>query len=255
MITDPWFYAVAVPAVLIAGISKGGFGGGIAVMAVPLMSLSISPPQAAAILLPLLCLMDLFGIHAYRRRWDAPNLRILVPAALVGIAIGAATFRYLEPGPIRLLIGTIAIGFALFYWLRPILAGSKLPAPRGPSKARGGFWGALAGFTSFVAHAGGPPLSVYLLPQRLDKSAFVGTTVVFFLVVNYVKLVPYAWLGQFTGANLMTALVLAPLVPIGMGLGFILHRVVPERLFYEVCYVFVFLTGTKLIYDGFAPVI
>ncbi|MEE8271092.1 MAG: sulfite exporter TauE/SafE family protein [Alphaproteobacteria bacterium] len=246
MIEAPWFYVLAVPAVLIAGISKAGFGGGVGVMAVPLMSLAVAPQQAAAVMLPILCLMDLFGVWAYRRRWDGRNLRIILPGALVGIAIGAATFRHLDAGLVRMLIGLVAVGFALDYWLRPRAAG---PA-RAADPARGGFWGMVAGFTSFVAHAGGPPISVYLLPQRLDRTLFVGTTVVFFITINYVKLIPYGWLGQLHGGNLTTSLVLAPLAPLGMWLGLALHRRVSDAAFYRICYGLLLATGAKLLYDG-----
>ena len=247
MITDAFFYLVAVPAVLIAGVSKGGFGGGLGILATPLMAMAVGPTDAAAIMLPILCLMDLFGVWAYRGKWDRVNMRILIVASFAGIAIGTVSFRYLDANAIRLLLGVIAVGFALSYWLR---RSSEPPPACGPSLGRGGFWGCLSGFTSFVAHAGGPPLNVYLLPQRLDKTVYHATTVIFFTWVNYVKLVPYAWLGQFNGTNVATAIVLMPLAPLGIWLGVYLHRVVAPSLFYSLCYIFVFGTGVKLLYDG-----
>src|SRR5690606_37286194 len=142
-----------------------------------------SPVQATAIMLPVLCVMDLMSGWAYRRIWDRRNLRILIPAALVGIAIGALSFRFLSEDAVRLIIGAVAVLFTLDRWL-----GLRPRRPAGPGGiAAGTLWGALSGFTSFVAHAGGPPLQVYMLPQRLDKTVFVGTTVVFFLFVNYAK--------------------------------------------------------------------
>jgi uncharacterized membrane protein YfcA len=230
-ITDPLFYLVAVPAVLLAGISKGGFGAGLGILAVPLMTLRVPPTQAAAIMLPILCLMDIFGIGAYRRTWDRANLTILFSGALVGTAIGAASFRYLDESLIRLLLGIIALAFIASRWFG---RGDRPPAPR--SLVKGGFWGMVAGFTSFVAHAGGPPVSVYLLPQRLDKTLFVGTTVVFFFAVNYVKLLPYYWLGQFPQANLATSLALAPVAVAGVLLGIWLHDRIDVALFYRLCY-------------------
>ncbi len=244
-ITDPWFYAAAVPAVLVAGVSKGGFGGGVGFVSVPLMAMAISPIQAAAVMLPVLCLMDVFGLWAYRATWDRRNVAIMVPGALAGIAVGALTFRYLDDDLVRLMIGTIAVVFALYYWFGGARARRQRPASIGV----GGLWSAVAGFTSFVAHAGGPPVQVYLLPQRMDKTLFVGTTVIFFFVVNYAKLVPYAMIGQFSAENLATALVLAPLAPIGMRLGIRLHDVVSQALFYRLCYGALTITGTKLIWD------
>jgi len=246
VIEDPWFYLAAVPAVLITGISKGGFGGGLGILAVPMMALVLPAPQAAAIMLPILCLMDLFGLYAYRSSWDARNMAIMLPGGLAGTLIGALTFSLLDPAGVKLLVGLIAVGFTLNYWLRGRLA----TRPSRTSVIRGGFWSTVAGYTSFVAHAGGPPLSVYLLPQQLDKTIFVGTTVVFFTIVNYVKLVPYAWLGQLGSSNLLAAAVLLPLAPLGMLAGFWLHRRVPEALFYKVTYLLLFVTGLKLVYDG-----
>jgi uncharacterized membrane protein YfcA len=244
-ITDPLFYLIAVPAVLLAGVSKGGFGGGLGILAVPLMTLKVPPTQAAAIMLPIRCLRDVFGGGAYRRSWDRANLAILFSGALVGTAIGTMSFRYLDEAAIRLLLGTIVFGFIAGRWLG---RGDRPAAGR--SLLKGGFWGAVAGFTSFVAHAGGPPVSVYLLPQRLDKTLFVGTTVVFFFAINYLKLGPYYWLGQFPQANLATSLMLAPVAVAGVLLGIRLHHRIDAGLFYRLCYGMLFLTGAKLVADG-----
>ena len=252
MIADPLFYWLAVPAVLLIGVSKAGLGGGLGLLAVPLMSLAISPVRAAAVLLPILCVMDLMAVRAYRGKWHREDLRIMLPAAIVGIAIGALSFRFLDAALIRLLIGGLAVGFTLDHWLR----GRRLAGPaRGPSRLGGSFWAALSGFTSFVAHAGGPPVGVYLLPQRLHRTLFVGTTVMFFIVVNYVKLVPYAWLDQLHFGNLATSLALAPLAPLGMGLGLWLHSRVSDRWFYRVSYSLLFVIGLKLLYDGLVAVL
>jgi uncharacterized membrane protein YfcA len=239
------FYAVAALAVLVSGVGKGGFGGGIGVLSVPMMAVFISPAKAAAIMLPLLCLMDIFGCWHYWRKWDNSNLKILVPAAIVGIFIGSLTFRFLSDAHIRIMIGTIAIVF-VFHFLRHHNTGNKTA----PNHRKGSFWGALAGFTSFGVHAGGPPVNVYLLPQQMDKTLFVGTTVIFFTIVNYVKLIPYGLLGQLTFANLSTSLALSPLAPLGVWLGVQLHRKVNQTYFYRFCYAFLFITGVKLLYDG-----
>ena len=255
----PWpdfplaFYPVAVVAILLTGISKGGFGaaGGVAV---PLMSIFIAPPEAAGIMLPILCAMDLFGLHAYRSRWSRAHLWVLLPGALVGIALGAAAFGTLSVNAIRLVVGVIAVAFALNRWfaLSERLAARLAAGSVGRGPVAGAFWGTLSGFTSTLAHAGGPPFAIYLLPQKLDKTLFVGTSVVFFLVVNYVKLVPYYFLGQLNGGNLAAALAFAPLAPLGIGLGVWLHRRVPERAFYQVSYALLFATGTKLVWDALA---
>jgi len=250
--TDPLLYALAIPAILIAGISKGGFGGGLGVVAAPLLSLAVPPVQAAALMLPILCVMDLIGVWAYRGRWQVSTLKIIVPAAIVGIAVGTASFHYLNVAAIKLLIGLIGVGFAFNYWLR---RGPEVPIAKAPSRRKGSFWAAVAGFTSFVAHAGGPPLNVYLLPLRLEKTLYQATTVLFFIIVNYIKLIPYAWLGQFSPVNVATSAMLIPVAFAGMALGIWLHHRVNDVFFYRVCYLLLFGTGTKLLYDGVTELI
>lgn len=245
MIEDPWFYAAAIPAVLIVGISKGGFAAGFGILGVPLMALVISPLQAAAILLPILLVMDMVGIWAYRRSFDRPNLAILIPAAALGITIGWLTASLVSEAMVALLVGAVALVFAADYF-----TGRRRMGTPGRSLIKCGFWGAVAGFTSFVAHAGGPPFQVYMLPQRLPKTLYVGTSVVFFWAVNLIKVPPYMALGQFDAANLATAFVLMPLAPLGMWLGIRLHRLVPEEPFYRICYGAVALVGCKLVWDG-----
>ena len=245
MITDPLFYVCAIPAVLLYGIAKGGFGGNIAILSVPLMSLVMPPQQAAAILLPILCTMDLVALRTFRGRWSGPNLKIIIPAALVGTVLAWLTFRWMSDAHIRLMVGIIAVVFTLNIWLR-----KGEPPPRGVSAWRGGFWGAVAGFTSFGIHAGGPPINIYLLPQKLDKTVLMGTIAVFFAVVNLAKVPAYIQLGQFDTSKLLTALVLLPLAPIGIRMGFWLLQRSNQELIYRLCYIFLFVTGCKLLWDG-----
>jgi uncharacterized membrane protein YfcA len=248
LITDPLFYLAAVPAVILFGISKGGFGSGLGVLAVPLIAMVVSPVQAAAILLPILCVMDLLGLWAYRGKWVAPELRILLPASLAGIAIGTLMFEFMSPARLRLLLGIVAISFTLHHWLQARLRRAATQELFGP--VVGTAAATVAGFTSFIAHAGGPPITMYLLRRGIDRTQFVATTVVFFAVVNYVKLVPYGWLGQFDASNLKTSLVLAPLAPVGIGMGVWLHNRVTDRFFFRVAYTMLFVVGLKLMYDG-----
>ncbi len=244
MIADPWFYAAATVAVLIVGIAKGGLGGGIAVVGVPLMAMVISPAQAAAVLLPILMVMDVLAVRAYRGAWDWPNLRVLVPAALFGTVLGAATFDYLTPDGLRALVGVIALTYSLQYF------GPRGEATRqSPRRAAGVLWGVLAGFASFSVHAGGPPLHAYLLPQRMDRTTFQATGVAFFFVVNWSKVGPYAWLGQWNADNLLTSLVLLPLAPLGIWIGRRLHERATDELFFRIVHASLFVIGVKLLYD------
>lgn len=247
MIEDPWFYAAAIPAILLVGISKGGFGTGAGMFATPLLALMIPIPQAAAIMLPILCVMDLAGLWAYRGTYARGLLRTLLAGGVLGILLGTLAFRYVDETWMRIVLGAMAVGFvAQRYGARKDVA----PAP--PSAPRGLFWSAVSGLTSTIAHAGGPPMSIYLLPLRLDKAVMVGTTVIFFAVINAVKLVPYAWLGLFDARNLSTSLVLAPLAPVGIWMGVKLMRRIPEALFYRICYGILLAVGAKLLWDGLA---
>ena len=243
LIDDPWFYLAASVAVLIAGIAKGGLGGGIAVVGVPLMAMVVSPAQAAAVLLPILMVMDVLALRAYWGKWDPHNLRVLLPAALVGTALGLVTFGYLSANGLRLLVAVVALAYALQYFTR------RVPVDRPRRTVVGFFWGALSGFTSFSVHAGGPPLQAYLLPQRMHRTKFQATSVVFFFVVNWSKVGPYAWLGQWNTDNLLTSLVLVPLAPLGIWLGRRLHHRVNDELFFRVVHASLFVIGVKLLYD------
>lgn len=248
MIEDPFFYVLAIPVVLLVGISKGGFGGGLGTLAVPLLALMIDPRLAAAVLLPILCAMDIFSVWSFRGAWDLRNVKILLPGALLGTLAGALTFHITNVDMIRVLVGFLAIYFVGHYvWGLRLLQQARQQQASVP---RGTFWGAVAGYTSYIAHAGGPPISIYLLPQHLPKVTLVGTTVIFFAIINFIKLIPYAWLGQLSSDTLVTSLILMPLAPIGVKLGvFLLHRV-SEKWFYWTCYGFLFMAGIKLLYEG-----
>lgn len=250
MITDPVFYAVAVPAIFMIGLAKGGFVGALAMLGVPLIALVISPVQAAGIVLPILIAMDVFALLAYRGIYHLENLKILIPAAIVGIFIGWATAAWVSEAHVRLIVGLVALAFTLDYWIG--WRGQRLP---GPDVKKGAFWGAVSGFTSFVSHAGGPPLHMYLLPQRLAPPLFAGTSVIFFTVVNWIKVVPYAALGQLGTGNLMTSLVLAPLAPVAIFTGAWLVKVVKAETFYRLTYFFIFVVSLKLIWDGVSAIL
>jgi len=247
LITDPLFWLAAVPGVLLFGISKGGFAGGFGIVTVPLMALAVAPAKAAAIVLPILLVMDLGAVWAYRKHWNRDLIKVLLPAGLVGTAIGTLVFRELSNDGIRLFLGTLAIGFVLWRTLQR----ERSTVPAKPSAVTGAFWAALSGLTSFIAHSGGPPISVYLLPLRLAPSVLVGTVAVLFAALNWSKVLPYWWLGLFSAQNLLTSAALAPVGVAGVALGVWLHQRVNETLFYRLVYAFLMLTGVKLLYDGF----
>lgn len=249
MITDPVFYGVAVIGVILVGLGKGGFGSSISMMGVPLMALVISPVQAAAVMLPILIVMDVVGLISYRGTFDRRTLSILLPAAMIGITVGWATAHFFSDDMIRLLIGLMAFLFAVNYWRKPAVERARA-YPHSPPK--GLLWGTVSGFTSFLAHAGGPPYQMYTLPLRQEPRLYAGTSVIFFSVVNAVKVLPYLMLGQFSTANLATSAVLLPLAPIATLFGVWLVKKVPKDPFYTITYACMLIASIKLLWDGVA---
>ncbi|MFZ3220010.1 MAG: sulfite exporter TauE/SafE family protein [Rhodoferax sp.] len=245
LITDPYFYAVSIPAVLLLGVSKSGFGAGFGSLAVPLMALAVSVPEAAAILMPLLFLMDVLGMAAFRKDFDRALLKFLIPFGVLGIVIGAVLFKVLNAHTVAAMVGAFTLLFLAQRLLFPPHADSP-PPPR--------WLGALltttSGFTSFIAHAGGPPISAYVIPLRLSPVQYTATMAFFFFVVNLSKWVPYAWLGLLDWRNMATSLVLLPLAPIGVWTGVWLARRIHPVWFYRFLYAGMALTGIKLLWDG-----
>lgn len=238
------FLLFAVPAVFLTGLSKGGFGGALGGIAVPLLALASTPMQAVAIMLPILCLADVVGLKAYFGKWDTANLKVMMPGALIGIVIGSLTFELLNENTIGLLIGIIAISFVLLGLI------NTNQEPRPLQKGRGTVLSTLAGFTSFVAHAGGPPVMMHLLPQQLDKVRYVATINMFFLLTNALKLIPYTALGQFTADNLLMSLALAPIVPLGVYSGLWLQSRINHTWFYRIARLGMLLAGIQLIWHN-----
>jgi len=245
IINDPVFYIIAVPAILLYGMGKGGLGPGLGAAVVPAMALAINPVQAAAIMLPILCVMDIFALISFKKQFDLYHLKILIPAGIIGIIIASLFMGHLSEDAIRIAIGVIVISFCLNYWFS-----SDNTAHQKPGRRSGYIWGIIAGVTSMQIHAGGPPVSIYLLPQKLDKVVLMGTMAVFFTVMNYLKLIPYAILGQFDSANMLTSLVLMPLAPVGVKLGYFLLNRVKQEIIYRFLYILLFVSALKLIYDG-----
>jgi uncharacterized membrane protein YfcA len=242
---EPLFYLTGVPAVLIYGIAKGGFGGAVAVVAVPLMALAMPPTQAAAILLPILVVMDVVVVKTYWGTFDRRALQLLMPPALLGIFAGYLFAEAMNEHYMRLLMGILALVFGAQNLLQ---LSSKASTDHHRGSAT--FYGSLAGFTSFSIHAGGPPFTMYLMPKQLSPLLFAGTAGIFFAVVNAVKLVPYYYLGQFSSENLVYSLALVPLAPLGVKLGhWLVLRSEPD-FYYRVISFFMLVVGAKLLYDG-----
>jgi uncharacterized protein len=239
---DVAFYLLAALAALLVGLSKGGLTMAGA-LGTPVLAMVMSPVKAAALLLPIFVVSDWFGLYAYRREFDRRNLMILIPAGIAGIGIGWWSSAVVSDRMVGLLIGVIGIAFCLNAWrLR-----HHPTAPRPADIPRGLFWGALAGFTSFVSHSGSPPYQVYVLPQRLSKSVFAGTTTITFAAINLVKLLPYWQLGQLDATNLRTSMLLVPIAVAGTFVGVWLVRIIPQQKFFVLIYSALFVLSLKLV--------
>ena len=245
MIEDPTFYFWAIPAVLLVGLAKSGFLSGFGAVATPLMAMAVPVPQAAAIMLPLLCVMDLASLHQLWRDRDAALLRLLLPAGLLGIVLGTVLFGAVSAPVVSAVVGALT----LLFLLQRVVTKPRADGPP-PSRAWGFLMGVLSGFTSFVAHAGGPPISAYVLPMRLEPLRVAATMAVFFSVINLAKWAPYAALGLFDARNLWTSLALAPLAPVGVWVGVWMTRRIDAGWFYRVAYLGMGVAGGKLLWDG-----
>ncbi len=245
LITDPWFYAVAVPAVLLMGLAKSGFLMGFGSLATPLLALVLPAPQAAALMLPLLLAMDATGVRQLWRQRDRDLLRLLLPATLIGTLVGTLLFGLLPGKTVAAVVG----GLTLFFLAQRLAFPPRRDAAP-PPKAVGFLLGIAGGFTSFVAHAGGPPIAAYVLPLRMEPLRLTATLAVLFGVINLSKWIPYAGLGLFDARTLLTSLVLMPLAPLGVWLGVWATRRIASDWFYRIAYGGMFLTGVKLLWDG-----
>ncbi len=242
------FFAVAVPAVTFAGISKGGFGSGAAFAASAILALIIEPGAALGVLLPLLMLIDVTTLRPYWKRWSWPDARALMVGGVPGVALGVALYRVADADMLRLFIGVISVGFVVWHWGQR--AGLIRQFTRRLPVWAGVLAGFVSGFTSFISHAGGPPTAIYLLSQGMHKTTYQATTVLTFWAINIAKSIPYAFLGMFTLETALADLVLAPFALIGAGLGVRAHRAMPDAVFFAVTYVLLTLAGSKLIWDA-----
>jgi uncharacterized membrane protein YfcA len=244
MFIDSYLILASLGALLI-GMSKGGLPM-VGMMSVPLLSLVMSPVKAAVLLLPLFVISDVVGVWLYRRQYSAPNLKILIPAGVMGVFIGWLTASMISDQTIKFIIGLVGVGFCLQIWFR---RGQSLE-PQPANKVKGYFWGIVAGFTSFISHAGGPPFQIYMLPQKLPKAEFAGTATILFAIINLSKILPYQNLSPYSQEDLMKAAVLVPMALLGTYLGAYLTRRINDVWFYKLVQTGLFLVSCKLIWDA-----
>lgn len=240
------FWIIAGLAAFLMGLSKGGVPM-IAILAVPLMSLFMDPAKAAGLLLPIYIVADMYAIYLFRKAFSTRNLKNLLPGAVVGILIGFAAVSYVPGDAGKLLVAGIG-----FYYLANALRNrfSRTPVPPMPADVpRGLFWGTIAGLTSYISHAGGPPYQAYVLPQKLDKMVYLGTTAIFFSIVNLIKVPPFILAGQITWDSTAQALLLAPCALAGAWSGSRISRALPERVFFILIEIALAVVSFKLLYE------
>ncbi|MBQ4808405.1 sulfite exporter TauE/SafE family protein [Phaeobacter sp. HS012] len=242
------FFLVAVLAITFAGVSKAGFGSGAAFASSSILALIVQPGAALAFMLPLLMLIDAVSLRPYWRRWRLRESLLLILGGLPGVALGAAFYKSVDADAMRVLIGAISVAFVA--WQLSGRLRVRLVKPRERADVTGVVAGVVAGFTSFVSHAGGPPAAVYLLGRSMSKTEYQASTVLVFGILNAAKFVPYAMLGMVTPASLTLDLMLAPFALLGAWIGVRLHHRVSEPVFFGLTYVLLVTTGTKLIWDG-----
>jgi len=245
--TDPLSISVAIFVAILVGLSKGGLGGAMAILGVAILSLVIPPVQAAGILLPILLVMDFIGCWVWRKHWDLAMVWALLPAGIVGVVVGWALATVVSDAVVRLIVGSIAVVY-LFTYLRGLIGAT--PPPRQPNRLRGSFWSFLAGYTSFVAHAGGPAYQIYTMPLRVAPTVYTATSTLFFTLVNLAKMPPYAALGQLGPDNLVTSAVLMPVAAVATVSGAWLVRRIPMHVFYPFMHLMLALVAAKLLWDG-----
>jgi uncharacterized membrane protein YfcA len=246
-------------AVLFIGVAKAGFGGGLGMLVTPLCVLAFGPKTAIGILLPLLCAGDAFSLYHYWGKWRMENLKFLLPGVVAGVVIGVQLIGRFSPRQLNIAIGLIALLFVSFQLIRHRLFRSE-KAFR-PNHLIGLPCGVGMGITSTFAHGAGPVAAMFLMPQRLPKEIFVGTSVLLFTCVNWIKLpffcvdrslvnLPvFAPQALITPATLVTSAAFFPLVPLGVWLGIWLNRRCSEKLFVRIIYGVLLLTGLQLIFN------
>jgi uncharacterized membrane protein YfcA len=247
LLTNPWFYAAAVPAVVTVGLAKGGFAG-LGSLAVPILTLVLSPVQAAAIVLPILISQDLVSVWVFRSLWDLKLVAILMAGGVIGVVLGFLLAKSVSEAGVETALGAISFAFGLQrLWLER--KGNAVKPWLAPAWV-GVMFGIVSGFTSQIAHAGAPPTQMYLMPRQLSRDTFLGTTTLFFALLNWIKVPAYLALGQLTPNNLVLAATMLPLAIVSTIVGAKLARKVAGPMFYRLVYVLMVLLGAKLMFDG-----
>jgi len=241
------FFLTVVPAIILFGVAKSGLGGSVSLISIPLMTFVMPLNQALTILLPILIFSDFISAYKFRKEFDLNTLKLMVPFAAIGAIIGASTFSFFSESYLKLILGVMGFVFAFHYFFLKKNANKPVAA----NYFKGAICSSVAGFTSFCAHSGGTPTSIYLLPLRLKKEIYVGTRIIFFTCINLVKLPFYLYLSMVNTSSFTQSLILLPLSVFGIFVGYKLLKIIEESLFYNAIYILILVASTKLIIDFF----
>ena len=244
---DLLFFLTVVPAIILFGVAKSGLGGSVSLISIPLMTFVMPLNQALAILLPILIFSDFISAYKFRKEFDLNTLKLMVPFAAIGAIIGASTFSFFSESYLKFILGVMGFVFAFHYFFLKKDANKPVAA----NYFKGAICSSVAGFTSFCAHSGGTPTSIYLLPLRLKKEIYVGTRIIFFTCINLVKLPFYLYLSMVNTSSFTQSLILLPLSVFGIFVGYKLLKIIEESLFYNAIYILILVASTKLIIDFF----
>lgn len=242
---NPNYFHLAALGSFAVGLSKGGLPS-TGMLAVPILSLAISPIQATTLLLPIFIVSDAVGVWLYRKNFSAWNFKVLSVGGLCGVFVGWLMASAISETVVTFLIGLIGVVFCLNSWLKK----ASLLEPKKPKTHPGLFWGTLAGFTSFISHAGAPPFQVYVLPQKLSKADFAGTATLVFAVINLAKIIPYHNLRPYQFSDMTDAIQLIPFAIFGTYAGAVLTKLIPDKLFFLWVQIGLFLISLKLMWDS-----
>lgn len=252
MLHDPLFLIAAAVAVTLLGLAKGGFSG-LGSLATPILALAISPVTAAGILLPILLVQDVVSVWNFRHDWDKWIVAWMLPGAVLGVALGYVFAAVLPVSAVMTALGLITLVFGLWrLWIER--GGRIVPASNSPGWV-GALFGVATGFTSQVAHAGGPPFQIWVTPRRLPHLVYVGTSSITFAAINWMKVPAYLALGEFSRENLIVSAALIPFaIATTIGGVWVIRRIDPER-FYTLVYLLMVGLGAKLLWDGAAALV
>ena len=239
------FFFTVVPAIVLYGIAKSGLGGSMTLISIPLMTIVMPLNQALGIILPILIFSDFIATYKYRREFDLSTLKLMIPFAAIGIIIGSFTFSYFSEELLKFIIGLMGFIFAGHYFF--LKKNKKAKSQK--NFIKGGICSTIAGFTSFCVHAGGTPVSIYMLPLRMKKEIYVGTRIIFFTFVNLIKLPLYINLSMTNFDTFKQSAMLFPVAFLGILIGYRLIKIISENLFYNTLYILIFVSSSKLLYD------